>query len=153
MSDSQVSDEFVVESARKVVASLAPEELPLFDPVSQAYLRDPRKVLGDRGRPGAVLGSGIDVTIAVLSPVALAVATAVGQQLVDKASGAVVKGGTRLLGRLRGKNKPGERTRITRIQLDELRELAVERARELGLPDEEARKVGDILRASLERGL
>jgi hypothetical protein len=153
MTESAVSDDFVVATARNVVADLAPDELALFDPVSRAYLRDPRKVLADRGRPGAVLGSGLDTAIVVLSPVALAVATSVYQHLLDKAGEAVVGGAGRLLRRLRRKKGHGSRPEITRGQLAELRALAVERAKELGLSDEEAQRVGDAIRTSLEREL
>ena len=41
-------------------------------------------MLGRGDRPGAVLGSGLDTVVLVVSPVALAVATAVYQNLVDK---------------------------------------------------------------------
>jgi hypothetical protein len=153
MTENAVTDDFVVRTARNVVADLAPDELALFEPVSRAYLRDPRKVLADRARPGAVLGSGIDTVITVLSPVALAVAASVGQHLVDKAGGAAVSGGGRLLKRLRRKKDQGVRPEITREQLDELRGVAVERAKKLGLTDEEAERIGNAMRAGLEREL
>jgi hypothetical protein len=146
-------DDFVVATARTVVADLAPDELALFDPISQAYLRDPKKVLADRGRPGAVLGSGIDVAVALVSPVALAIASAVYDRLIEKAGEAVVEGGGRLLKRLGRKKNAAFRPEITAAQLDELRGLAVERAKELGLADEEAERVADAMRASLEREL
>lgn len=146
-------DDFVVATARAVVADVAPDELALFDPVSRAYLRDPKKVLSDRSRPGAVLGSGIDVAIALVSPVALAVASAAYDHLVSKAGEAVVEGGGRLLKRLGRKKNAAFRPEITSAQLDELRELAVERVKELGLSDEEANRIADAMRASLEREL
>jgi hypothetical protein len=142
--------DFVVDTAREVVADLAPDELALFEPVSRAYLRDPKKVLSDRERPGAVLGSGLDVVIALLSPVALGVATAVYEHLLDKTGEKIVEGGGRLFKRLR---RPRDAPRITPDQLDELRALAIERAKELGVADDLAEKVGDALRATLEREL
>ncbi|HWO59984.1 MAG TPA: hypothetical protein VNO31_08120 [Umezawaea sp.] len=142
--------DFVVDTARSVVTDLAPDELALFEPVSRAYLRDPKKVLSDRERPGAVLGSGIDIAIALLSPVALGVATAVYEQLLDKAGEAIVERGGKLLKRVR---RPKGAPVITADQLDGLRTLAIERAKELGVADDLAEKVGDALRATLEREL
>ncbi|MEO6085414.1 MAG: hypothetical protein ABIQ18_20075 [Umezawaea sp.] len=142
--------DFVVDTARDVVADLAPDELALFEPVSRAYLRDPKKVLSDRERPGAVLGSGLDVAVTLLSPVALGVATAVYEHLLDKTGEKIVESGGKLFKRLR---RPKNAPEITADQLDELRALAVERAKELGVADDLAEKVGDTLRATLEREL
>jgi hypothetical protein len=142
--------DFVVDTARDVVADLAPDELALFEPISRAYLRDPKKVLSDRERPGAVLGSGLDIAVALLSPVALGVATAVYEHLLDKTGEMIVEGGGKLFKRLR---RPKDAPEITADQLDELRALAIERAKELGVADDLAEKVGDTLRATLEREL
>jgi hypothetical protein len=140
-------EDFVTSAAREVVAIVAPDELALFEPVSKAYLRDPEKVLAQRGRPGETLGSGIDVAIALVSPVALAIGTAVYEQLVDKAGEAIVNAGGKLWKRWRRKELPD----ITAEQLDELHRMTRERALELGLPEERAKQVADALRAQLER--
>ncbi|MCP3801358.1 hypothetical protein NLX83_19025 [Allokutzneria sp. A3M-2-11 16] len=63
--------------ARGVVEACAPEELPFFAAASAAYFRDPRRALAGRKRSDEVLGSGLDTAVALLSPVALAVAAAV----------------------------------------------------------------------------
>jgi hypothetical protein len=140
--------DFVVDTARAIVTEVAPDELALFEPVSRAYLRDPKKVLADRSRPGAVLGSGIDTAIALLSPAALAVATAVYQHLVDKAGEAIAERGLKLF-----KRRTKETPEITADQLDGLRALAFERAKDLGLADEQAERVADALHATLSREL
>lgn len=93
--------EFTVTAARRVVESLAPEELPAFAATSEAFLRDPDRVLAGRRRGDEALGSGIDAVVALLSPAALAVAAAVYDQLVGRAGDAVVRGGDRVLSRLR----------------------------------------------------
>lgn len=120
--------DFVHTVARGVVAAVAPDELALFEPVSRAYLRDPERVPARRGRPGEVLGSGIDVAVELVSPVALAVADATYDRLVGEAGEAAVGG-----------------------RLDELHALAGERASALGLPGDRAKRVADALRAHLER--
>ncbi|MFD7656280.1 hypothetical protein ACFV4N_20110 [Actinosynnema sp. NPDC059797] len=123
--------DFVHTVARGVVAAVAPDELALFEPVSRAYLRDPERVPARRGRPGEVLGSGIDVAVELVSPVALAVADATYDRLVGETGEAAVCGS-------------GGR-------LDELHALAGERASALGLPGDRAKRVADALRAHLER--
>lgn len=142
-------EDFVSTVAREVVAAVAPDELALFEPVSRAYLRDPEKVLAQRGRPGEVLGSGIDVAIALVSPVALAIATATYNRLADKTGEAVVNTGRKLWKRLRRKELP--EGAITEEQLDELHAMALVRALELGLSEEQAKQVADALRTLLTR--
>ncbi|GLZ33259.1 hypothetical protein Lesp02_54470 [Lentzea sp. NBRC 105346] len=139
-------EDFVTAVAREVVTSVAPDELALFEPIRGAYLRDPDKLLAQRGRAGEVLGSGIDVAIALVSPVALAVATATYNRLVDRTGEAVVNVGSKLWKRLRRKEELPE---ITAEQLGELHAMAFERAKELGLSEEQAKQVADALRAQL----
>ena len=107
MAQANTGAAFVVDLGRDIVAELAPDELSVFDAVGAAFLRNPRRVLGDQSRPGAVLGSGIDTVVLALSPVALAVATAVYQQLVDKTAEATLKQAMKVAGRL-GKAKRDE---------------------------------------------
>ncbi|SDN68761.1 hypothetical protein [Allokutzneria albata] len=68
---------FVTTLARNVVAARAPEELPFFAAACAAYFRNPRRALAGRTRSDEVLGAGVDKKVALLSPVALAVAEAV----------------------------------------------------------------------------
>jgi hypothetical protein len=142
---------FVVDFGRDIVCELAPDELSVFDAVSAAYLRNPRRVLTRRSRPGSVLGSGIDTVVLALSPVALAVATAVYQQLVDKTAEATVKQAMKVAGRL-GRAKGDEPLpEIT----PERREAAADGTRTLvenltGDPDL-ARQCADVVRVLLDR--
>jgi hypothetical protein len=134
-------DEFVVEVARSVVAKLAPDESPLVDVVGQAYLRDPKKVLDQGGRRAPGLGSGIDTVVAMLTPVALAVGASVYQHLVDKAGGAVVDGGGKLLRKV---------FRRDRAEADVVWRLVKARAVELGRSEAEAERIADALIAELD---
>ncbi|WP_143013160.1 hypothetical protein [Actinopolyspora mzabensis] len=90
-------------TARRVVESLAPEELSFFEAASEEFLRDPERATAVRRRGDEALGSGIDTVVALLSPAALAVAAAVYDQLVGRAGDAVVRGGDRVLSRLRAR--------------------------------------------------
>jgi hypothetical protein len=77
---------FVEELARGLVAEVAPDELPVFEVVSAGYAQDPARVLGRGDCPGSVLGSGFDTVVLLVTPAALAVATAVYQHLMERAS-------------------------------------------------------------------
>jgi Zn-dependent protease with chaperone function len=79
---------------------MAPAELAFFAAASDAYFRDPDHALATRKRSDELLGSGFDVVVTLVTPVALAVAGAVYQQLTEKAGEVVVKRGRRLLSRL-----------------------------------------------------
>lgn len=143
--------DFVVDFGRDIVAELAPAELSVFEAVSAAFLRDPRRVLTQRSRPGVVLGSGIEVVVLTVSPVALAVATAVYQHLVDKTAEATVKQAMRMAGRLRRGKPQAPLPEIT----PEVRDTAADGTRTLveNLTEDPdlARKCAEVVRVLLDR--
>jgi hypothetical protein len=151
MAQPNAGAEFVVEFGRDLVTELAPDELAVFDAVSAAFLRNPRRVLTGRSRPDAVLGSGIDTVILVVSPVALAVATAVYQQLVDETAKATVKQAMKVAERLGRAKRDEPVPEIT----PERRDAAADGTRTLvenltGDPDL-ARQCADVVRVLLDR--
>jgi hypothetical protein len=142
--------DFVYSLARHAVGSVAPEELAFFAATSESYFRDPDHALADRHRSDQVLGSGFDIVVTLISPVALAVAAGVYQLLTEKAGEAVARKGLRLLGRLRRNGKEAEARPVslplTDEQRVEVRRVAEERARALGLTEDQVRLlVGAIL--------
>lgn len=147
--------DFVTSLARDAVSAVAPEEMPFFAATSEAYFRDPGRVLaGDRGGD-EVLGSGIDTVVALVSPVALAVASAVYQQLTDKAGAAVVRGGGKLVRRVfrrrRGSLEPAAQLPATLSEEERERVAHVvrERAQALGLTGSKVDALVDSVLASL----
>jgi hypothetical protein len=145
------ADDFVVGLAREIVAELAPGELSVFDPVSQAFLRDPHSVLTGRGRPGAVLGSGIDVVVLVLSPVALALASAVRDYLLGKVGEVTVKRATRWARRLRRKRDPEVIPPITAELRDGAAAGTLKVVEDLTRDPALARQCAEIVRIVLDR--
>ncbi|AHH97710.1 hypothetical protein GCM10010174_01840 [Kutzneria viridogrisea] len=153
MTESSASEQFVLTLGRGIVTELAPEELALFEPISQAYLHDPRKVLADRGRPGAVLGSGIDTAVLVLSPVALAVATSIYEHLVDKAGELAVTKAGGLLKRLRRKKTEDQPVpELTPELCEEASEQARQAVEKLTKDPALAGKVAEVVRILLDQG-
>src|SRR5262245_31795185 len=99
----------VRELALDVVTELAPQELPVFDVVTRAYLEHPRRM----ARRSAIgrddpLGIGIEFLVGLITPVAIvaasAVAGAVSQFVVESA----YRGGRKLVRRLLGPRYPTE---------------------------------------------
>jgi hypothetical protein len=85
--------------ARRVVAGVAPEELPFFDPASDQFFRDRRRRRWRRG-DDRVLGYGRGNVIALVTPAALLVASTIVQRLVDRTGDAVIDRSSKLGGRL-----------------------------------------------------
>lgn len=143
--------DFVQQLARRAVTATAPEELPFFAAASDTYFRDPDHLQAKRKRSDEALGSGFDLVVTLLSPVALAVAGAVYQSLTDKAGQAVVRRGGRLVSRLfrrRRGDAPAPQPIVlplTESQRAEVRRVAEQRARDLGLADDQVRLLVDAI--------
>lgn len=162
MSDRSVAaatpDDLVAELARATVARAAPEELPLFAPMSEAYLADPKALEPGKGRD-EMLGFGVDAAVLLVTPVALQVARDVlgflHEQLRERArehgEGAV----DRIVARLVGKQDAAAEAEteavpeLTDAQLEQVRALAFEKARSLKLSDARAELLADSLVGSL----
>ena len=153
-------DELAVALARSAVERAAPEEMVIFPAASEAFLEgdDPSKKT--RGDP--MLGFGVESAVILLSPVALTVAKDVlgflraqlkkqADEHGDEAFDWLVK---KLL--RRGDDKKDEApaavaapAELTDEQLDEVRKLAIEKAKQLKLPKDKAELLADSLVGSL----
>lgn len=151
--DLQPDRELVDEFARQVLAAAAPEELAVFEETSAEFHRDPEGVLSARGRDEAV-GFGLD--LALLTPYVLAVATPVLGFLMstvldaarDEARPVVADLVRRLFRRAPpdAKEKP---IRLTSEQAARVRDVAYDRAVDLGLPPDKARLLADAVAGGL----
>jgi hypothetical protein len=143
------------ELARTILEHSAPEELVIFEETSQEYFRDPEGVLHPARRDEA-LGFGLD--LALLTPYVLAVAAPVLTFLLHTVADAAKEEATprvrelvrRLFNRSgdqRGapdRQPPDEQPlALTGEQAREVREVALARAADLGLPAEQARLLAD----------
>jgi hypothetical protein len=150
----------VVDIARAVVQELEPEELPVFDQVADAWLRDGRRRRRPAKAPGASVGFGVEALL--LSQLALPIiAAAVGEVLGEVTN-------DRLRTRRRAARdgdakevKPtaadtaktgetaGVRDALTRQQLDALHDACQRHARTLGLSRAQAALLADAVKGSL----
>lgn len=150
------SDEVIRELARRLVTDLAPEELPLFRPISDAYLRDPSRTLDKRHDHDEVLGFGVDAVVVLMTPVVLAIVRDVIMHLRARLVEEVAKEGGEIAGgwlhRLFGPLEPPAGANVPALspaQLAEVRRRAYERALALKLSETKANVLADSLTAQL----
>jgi len=157
---SPADDARITALARAAVERAAPEELPLFRATSEAYLRDPA-ALEQRGGKDELLGFGLEAAAVLVTPVALSVARDVlvffGEQIRRVARKEGEAAVDRLVDRDAGRDEdeeiaapaPDGPAELTDEQLDQVRALALEKAKLLKLPDAKAALLADSLVGSL----
>jgi len=150
----------VSELSQVVLAQAAPDELVVFDETAQEYFADPAGSLRPHGRDEPV-GFGID--IALLTPYVLAVATPVIQLIVGLVSDAIRSDSRPVLAPLvrrllrlpeqgDGAASTGEEATstaaplaLTPDQARQIHDVALQRGRTLGLPDDQASMLADAV--------
>jgi hypothetical protein len=155
----QVPDAVVADAAREIVARAAPQEIPLFRATSEAYFADPEKALADRKPKDEMLGFGIETAALLLTPVIIDVVRRVAVALVNSAGDAVEKEGSEAVGgfvhKLFHRGKGGSEAKEADVpdlspeQLQEVREIAYDRALELDVPEDRAGLLADAVVGSL----
>ncbi len=156
----QVPDAVVADAAREIVARAAPQEMPLFRATSEAYFADPEKALADRKPKDEMLGFGIETAALLLTPVIIDVVRRVAIALAKSAGDAVEKEGSEAVGGFvhklfqRGKGGSGAKEAaevpdLSPEQLQEVREIAYDRALELDVPEDRAGLLADAVVGSL----
>ena len=137
----------VQDLAQLVVGEVAPEELVLFEDTSAEFFADPDGVLDPRRRDEPV-GFGLD--LAMLTPYVLAVVTSCIAFLVKTIAETATTEATkpaicdflrRVVHRRSGEDDEAEA--LTRDQAGAVREVALGRAKDLGLSEEQARLLAD----------
>ncbi|HEY6608879.1 MAG TPA: hypothetical protein VI277_06755 [Candidatus Limnocylindria bacterium] len=176
---SSEDEQAVVEAlALSTVEEVAPEEAPLFGPMSEAYF-DPARSSGSGSDSDEMLGFGVDAAAAMVlvTPVALEAAKSVIGYVVgelqtafkDEAKPMIAAFVKRLL---HGKEKPGatpgakpadgaakaeakppaeEPAPFTDQQLDEVRKVALRTAERMGMERDKANVVADAIVGAIVR--
>ena len=140
----------VEELARLVLEQAAPEELVLFEETSAEYFADPDRVLDPRGRDEA-LGFGLD--LAMLTPFVLAMVTSclafVAKTVAETATSEAAKPAIGdMLQRFLRRRHAGSITEVAALtgdQAEGVRQVALGRAKDLGLSEERARLLADAV--------
>ena len=162
----QSDQALISELSQAVLSQAAPEELVIFDETAEEYFADPDSTLRPRVRDEPV-GFGLD--IALLTPYVLAIATPVIQLIVGLVSDAVHSDSRSVLAPIvrRLLRIPDPKTSsasatsggsdtapmsLTAEQARQIHDVALERGRTLGLPDEQAAMLADAVVGGLVVG-
>jgi hypothetical protein len=154
-----VENQLVAELAREQVAQIAPQELPLFRTTSKAYFQDPEKTLQDQADKDEELGFGVEVSVVFLTPIVLEVMKVVVSFLVNEVLKSVQTESSGLIREyvksMFKKFRPAEKEEqqkaplLTFEQINQVHQVAFERARQLDLPEAQAQLLADSLTGSL----
>ncbi|WP_203906445.1 hypothetical protein [Rhizocola hellebori] len=134
----------IAELAQVALVSVAPDELMIFDETAEEYFTDPEAALTASGRDAAV---GFGLELAMITPIALSVGSAVMQAVVGHLAGRALDAGQTGLAALARRvfKRPAQQPdlTLTTAQAQQVRATAFERARALGLPDAQAHLLAD----------
>ncbi|MBP0450805.1 MULTISPECIES: hypothetical protein [unclassified Kitasatospora] len=139
--------------ARRAVEAVAPQELAQFAMTAEAFHSTPPRKRLQAVRRDEPLGLGLETAAALLSTAALAVAVRVLDHLTERAAGQAAdtaERGVRALFRRRRAEPAAEAVeRLSAEQLTTVRQVAVDAALRLRVPEEQARTIADGIVAEL----
>jgi hypothetical protein len=144
--------DLVRELTATVLEKVSPDELDVLDETADEYFEDPEGVLGP-GRKDEAVGFGLEA--ALITPVVLAVATSVVRFLASLVADAVKESTTpvlvrtlRRLLRIRSAQETqdgGAAAALTAQQVRRVHAVALQRATDLGLQEDQARLLADAV--------
>lgn len=149
-------NQLIADIAHELVVQIAPQELPVFRPISEAYFNDPEKTLGARQDKDDMLGFGIGAAVPFLTPVALAVATEVVRFVAEEVKKTARAEGSHMVRDLTKKMFKKFRSEEKEVpaplkpeQLAQVRRMAIEKARQFNIPEDKAGWLADSIVGSL----
>lgn len=151
-------EQLIAELAREQVERVAPQELPLYRATSKAYFENPEKMV--EGEQDRMLGFGVEIGVAFLTPIVLSVTTEVFKFLADEVTKSVAAEGSGVIHDLVKKmfkrfrpTRPSEAAQtpppLTFEQVAQVRQLAFDKARKLNVSEAQAGLLADSLIGSL----
>ena len=154
-----VEDQLVADVARDQVERVAPQEAPIFPLLSEAYFQDPDKMLEAQGKD-EMLGFGLEAGVVLLTPIVMTVtrevvefvAAEVMKSVQTQSSGLISDFVKKVFKKFRREAEAkGEMLPppLTREQIGRVREIALEKARQLQLAPIQAGLLADSLAGSL----
>jgi hypothetical protein len=177
---SDTDEQAIIEGlAHSAVEKIAPEELPLFGPTSEAYF-DPARGTPAGAKSDEMLGFGVDAAAAMMlvTPVALEAAKSVVGYVVGELQSALKdeagpmiqafakrllhggakpagspegKGGEEAGGQVAAKPAADEPLPFSQVQLDELHKVALKTAERMGMERDKASVVADAIVGAIVR--
>ena len=156
MEDS-VYNQTVSEFARDLLTELAPQEKALFRSISESYFKNPEKTLSDNKAKDEMLGFGAAEAVTLLTPIILAVSGDVIKFLLAEAQKAMQSESTNLINekvkswfnKFRQKDDKKSSTPLTSDQLEQVRKIAMKKAKQLKLSEKNTKLLADAIIGSL----
>ena len=154
----KTQNQLITDVTREVIVQLAPQEVPLFRVTSEAYFKDPEKTLKGKKSKDEMLGFGIGGAVTILTPIALAVTTEVVLFVVEEVKKSIKEESSSLANDIVKKmfkrfRPAGDEVKqiptLTSEQLAQVRRRACDKARQLNLPEAQAKLLADSLVGSL----
>jgi len=149
----RIPDQLIADLARDAVAQIAPQELPLYRALSEAYFKDRKKAVEGYVAKDEMLGFGFPEAVAFATPVILDVlryiADHVLQTIEAESADAASDTVRQLFKRFRTHETQEQEPHLTSAQIVEVRRLAFEKARKLKLPEAKATLLADSIAGSL----
>jgi hypothetical protein len=148
-------DQLSVEFGRDIILRAAPQELPLYRRLSQAYLQAPGTIHANTGGKDEMLGFGLGEAVTYLTPVVLPVLSSVIKFLAEEIKSSIhdqhLIGDAlrRIFGKVGTATPEGATIALTREQLISVRKLVLEKAQALHLKDQQASLLADSIIGSL----
>lgn len=154
----KTENQLIAELARDLISQTAPQELPLFRANSEAFFTNPEKLLAGQKGKDEMLGFGAGEAIAMMTPAILAVTGEVVKFLAEEFKKTAKDESTAFVSetvkKMFKKFRPEEKKEnspapLTPEQLNQVRELALKKARHLKLSDARCKLLADALVGSL----
>lgn len=151
-------NQLAIELSREIVAQTVPQELPLYGAISEEYRKDPARALKGQTEKDEDLAFGVAESVALVTPIILEVMKEVIKFLAREVANVVREEKPKSIGAgIKGLFKkhvlaaaPGAQTLVlTSGQLSQIRLLALEKARQLALSDDQAALLADSIVGSL----
>jgi hypothetical protein len=141
-------NELVGKIARDVVAQIAPQELPIFPAISQAYFANPADVLKNVKSEDRALGFGLDPTL-LLTPIVLTVLSDIFVFLVEIAKKALEDGlgneTSEIIKRMFSRSDSSKAPVLTKQQITLIHGKVLTAAKKLRLSDDKAASLADAV--------
>jgi hypothetical protein len=143
-----IETQLISDIARDLVAQIAPQELPLFRPIKEAYFKDPEKARKGTAAKDEMLGFGVADAAMLITPIVLTVVTDVVKHITEQVLETVKQEGAmlatdivkKLFKKLRTPTENEEEIPlITDEQRSDIYQLAFKQAYQLNLPEDQAK--------------
>ena len=146
--------DFIKEMARGTVVAVAPEEMDLFEEMTEEYFADPAPPTPGSGASDDALGFGLDAALVAVTPAAAAMASAVVgfllNEVLDLTADRAVEG---VLRRVFNREKTPDTPQLNMNQLARVKALAIQQAVAHGLNEAEAERMASTMVGSLISGV